>query len=179
MKASLTERRAEQIHDYLLRMYRRRRQQHAGNCFIIFDEHAPRGNRRTQPPPGMEVVDEHRGHALTPPRTINDSFNHYVQYCIELILVNRIRQQVKSWREAGHPGASRTTIDLLDWWRREGRKTPLFYAQLEAAETILFLVEARADFRQGIKIPREELSAAKIADGYASSIRTRAKRAFM
>ncbi len=58
---------------------------------------------------------------------------------IELKLVNRIRQQVKAWREQGYPGATRTTADLLQWWQREGRETRLFFAQLEAAETIIFL----------------------------------------
>ena len=75
---------------------------------------------------------------------------------IELKLVNRIRQQVDAWRTQGYPGVTRTTLDLLHWWRRDGRQRPLFFAQLEAAETIIFLDEARADFRQGINIPREE-----------------------
>jgi type III restriction enzyme len=44
---------------------------------------------------------------------------------------------------------SRTTLELLNYWRREGRQQPLFFAQLEAAETIIFLSEARADFLQG------------------------------
>ena len=30
---------------------------------------------------------------------------------------------------------------------------PLFFTQLEAAETIIFLTEARPDFLQGIDIP--------------------------
>jgi len=34
----------------------------------------------------------------------------------------------------------------------------LFFAQIEAAETIIFLNEARADFRQGIEVPLDEPS---------------------
>ncbi|MBI3761101.1 MAG: DEAD/DEAH box helicase family protein [Chloroflexi bacterium] len=76
---------------------------------------------------------------------------------IELKLVTLIRQKVKDWREAGYPGASRATLELLNWWAREGRKQPLFFAQREAAETIIFLTEARADFLQGISIPRDDI----------------------
>ena len=53
---------------------------------------------------------------------------------------------------------TRTTLELLQWWRRDGRDHRLFFAQLEAAETIIFLTEARADFRQGIDVPRDEPS---------------------
>ena len=81
-------------------------------------------------------------------------------------LVNRIREQVKTWREQGWPGVSRTTLELLQWWRRDGREKRLFFAQLEAAETIIFLVEARPDFRQGIKVPMEEVSEDRKAEGY-------------
>ncbi len=111
------------------------------------------------------------------PKARADRQGHEASTAIELKLVNRIRQQVKAWREQNYAGASRTTIDLIDWWRREGRKTPLFFAQLEAAETIIFLVEARADFRQGLKIPREELSEAKIAEGCAGFVRYASKMA--
>jgi len=77
-------------------------------------------------------------------------------FTIELKLVNLLRERVKAWREAGYPGSSRTTQELLQWWRREGRQQRLFFAQLEAAETILFLVEARADLRQGIDVPADD-----------------------
>jgi type III restriction enzyme len=73
----------------------------------------------------------------------------------ELPLVNLIRERVKQWRSAGYPGASRTTLDLLGWWRRDGRQWRLFFTQLEAVETIVFLMEARSDFRQGIQIPSD------------------------
>ena len=59
------------------------------------------------------------------------------------VLVNRIRQQVKAWRKQDYPGVLRTTLDLLQWWRRDGRERPLFFAQLEAAKTVMFLVESR------------------------------------
>ncbi len=85
---------------------------------------------------------------------------------IELLLVNRIRERVKSWRSQGWPGVSRTTLELLKHWRREERSQRLFFAQIEAVETLIFLTEARADFLQGIEIPRDEPSADRKAEGY-------------
>lgn len=96
---------------------------------------------------------------------------------IELLLVNHIRDRVKAWRSQNWPGVTRTTLELLRYWTREGRQHPLFFAQLEAAETIVFLAEARADFLQGIDIPRDEPSADRKADGYAGFRRHACKMA--
>ena len=85
----------------------------------------------------------------------------------ELALVNLIRERVKEWRAAGRPGVTRTTLELIQWWRREGREKRLFFAQFEAAETIIFLTEARADFLQGIDIPRDEPSDDRKAEGFS------------
>ncbi|HKI91062.1 MAG TPA: hypothetical protein VJ986_02070, partial [Gaiellaceae bacterium] len=74
----------------------------------------------------------------------------------ELELVNLIRERLAQWRELGYPGATRTTLELLRYWRRE-REHPLFFAQIEAAETIIFLNEARSDLLQGIDVPPEEV----------------------
>jgi type III restriction enzyme len=76
----------------------------------------------------------------------------------ELALVNLIRERVKQWRAQAYPGVTRTTLDLFNYWRRDGRQHRLFFAQLEAAEIIIFLTEARADFRQGIDVPIDEPS---------------------
>jgi type III restriction enzyme len=73
----------------------------------------------------------------------------------EMILVNHIREQVKQWRRQNYPGVTRTTLELLEYWNREGREHRLFFAQREAVETIIFLTESRADFRQGIHIPQD------------------------
>lgn len=75
----------------------------------------------------------------------------------ELLLVSLVRERAAAWRDAGYPGATRTTLDLLAHWRRDGRRQRLFFAQLEAAETIIFLKEARSDFLQGIEVPRESV----------------------
>jgi type III restriction enzyme len=75
---------------------------------------------------------------------------------VPLALVNQIRDRVRAWREAGFPGVTGVTGELLAYWGREGRERRLFFCQREAAETIIFLGEARDDFRQGLAIPRDE-----------------------
>lgn len=90
---------------------------------------------------------------------------------VSLELVNELRDRVQRWRQAGYPGVSRTTADLLKYWRRDGRKSRFFFAQMEAAETIIFLVEARHDFRQGVEVPRDEPSDERKAQGYAGFTR--------
>lgn len=87
---------------------------------------------------------------------------------IELKLVNRVRGKLEEWLPLalkGEGGVTRTTMELLRYWHREGRRHPLFFAQLEAAETIIFLTEARPDFLQGIQVPLDEPSEEAKADG--------------
>lgn len=104
-------------------------------------------------------------------------YGSVVGTAIELKLVNRIRDQVKKWRAQDYPGVTRTTLELLQWWRRDGREKRLFFAQLEAAETIIFLTESRTDFRQGIEVPREELSEEKHTQGHTGLLRYACKMA--
>jgi type III restriction enzyme len=82
---------------------------------------------------------------------------------VDLVLVNTIRERVKSWRAGEHSGglaydgASSVTKELLELWRSEDRMQRLFFAQVEAIETILFLVEASEIYRKGLpEIPRDE-----------------------
>lgn len=84
----------------------------------------------------------------------------------ELVLVNRIRARLGEWRSQGYPGVSRVTLELLQWWRREGRKQSLFFAQLEAAETVIFLVEGRGDLRQGLDVPADDPGERRREEGY-------------
>src|SRR4051812_37609949 len=53
---------------------------------------------------------------------------------IDLPLVNLVRGRVGQWRREGYPGVTGTTLELLQYWRRDGREKRLFFAQLEAAE---------------------------------------------
>ncbi len=96
---------------------------------------------------------------------------------IELKLVNLIRERVRAWREAGWPNVTGTTLELLQYWRRDGREHRLFFAQLEAAETIIFLSEARRDFLQGLDIPRDEPSERQKEEGARAFLRYACKMA--
>ena len=97
---------------------------------------------------------------------------------VELTLVNLVRERLKQWRGDGYPGATRTTLELLEYWRRDGRQHRLFFAQLEAAETIIFVNEARRDYLQGIDIPLDEPSdRQKAENGYKAFRRSAAKMA--
>lgn len=77
------ERRASQIHDWLMRM--RRRRERGTDCFIIFDEEPPATKRKRRPPPGMLSADDGAPPAAPEPthwkkRKVPDSFHHFVQF---------------------------------------------------------------------------------------------------
>jgi type III restriction enzyme len=95
----------------------------------------------------------------------------------ELALVNLIRERLEAWQAQGYPGVSRTTLELIQWWTRDGREKRLFFAQLEGALAVVFLTEARADFLQGISIPRDEPSDDRKAEGYTGFHRYACKMA--
>ncbi|MCY4069057.1 MAG: DEAD/DEAH box helicase family protein [Acidimicrobiaceae bacterium] len=59
-------------------------------------------------------------------------------------LVNRIRDAVAGWRRANYPDATAATRQLLLHWRSEANEPRLFFAQVEAAETLIWLTEANA-----------------------------------
>ncbi|MDE1852726.1 MAG: DEAD/DEAH box helicase family protein [Thaumarchaeota archaeon] len=87
---------------------------------------------------------------------------------MELKLVNRIRDRVKKWRTNDYPGVTRTTRMLLEYWKREGREIKLFFCQLEAAETIIWLAEAPVADKQGIEVPQDHpIDAESVSLGFA------------
>ena len=88
------------------------------------------------------LVEERRPSGFTPGlRTRGGQASMLEEEFVELPLVNEIRRRVRAWREAGYPGASRTTLDLLRYWARPDRERRLFFCQLEAAETAIWLAE--------------------------------------
>jgi type III restriction enzyme len=80
---------------------------------------------------------------------------HNTVRSVELPLVNRIRERVDEWREAGYPGVTAITRQLLNHWRDDQtpRQYAFYFCQLEAIETLIWRVEAAAEYRQGIAIP--------------------------
>jgi type III restriction enzyme len=61
----------------------------------------------------------------------------------DLPLVNRLREDVRRWRESGWRGASEVTKDLLRHWTNQDRHRRLFFCQQEAVETVIYLLELR------------------------------------
>jgi len=62
----------------------------------------------------------------------------------DLPLVNALQDDVRRWRKAGWENASETTKKLLRHWWREDRGRRLFFCQVEAVETIIYLREILA-----------------------------------
>ena len=75
-------------------------------------------------------------------------------------LVNRIRDAVAGWRSANYPGATSATRQLLQHWRSEANDPRLFFAQVEAAETLIWLTEANASRYPMLAEIRRELETA-------------------
>jgi type III restriction enzyme len=62
----------------------------------------------------------------------------------DLPLVNALRDDVRRWRESGWENSSETTKTLLRHWWREDRTRRLFFCQVEAVETIIYMREILA-----------------------------------
>ncbi len=75
---------------------------------------------------------------------------------VPLPLVNKIRSRVKTWRDNSHRGVTSITKRLLEhWFDGNQREYPFFFCQLEAIETLIWLVEAPASEKVGIDIPKD------------------------
>jgi len=59
----------------------------------------------------------------------------------DLPLVNRLRADVKRWRQLDYEGATPVTKQLLRYWARADQPRRLFFCQREAVETIIYLNE--------------------------------------
>lgn len=56
-------------------------------------------------------------------------------------LVNAIRARVNRWRHTGYPGVTSPTAQLLAYWTDPARDKPLFFCQIEALETVIYITE--------------------------------------
>ena len=56
-------------------------------------------------------------------------------------LVNQIRSRVRLWREGGYVGVTPTTARLLAYWTDADREKKLFFCQIEALETAIYITE--------------------------------------
>jgi type III restriction enzyme len=114
--------------------------------WLIMEGETPRrmpGRRKAMyfyRPPGGETDQGANGHGVA----------------VELALANLVRERLAEWRSTDYAGVTRTTYELIKYWQRDGRQHRLFFAQIEAAETVIFLTEARSDLRQGVEVPLDE-----------------------
>ncbi|MBA3432082.1 MAG: hypothetical protein H0U16_11465 [Actinobacteria bacterium] len=59
----------------------------------------------------------------------------------ENVTINRIRFHVGRWRLNGRPGVTATSRRLLEYWADPERENKLFFCQIEALETVIYITE--------------------------------------
>ena len=95
---------------------------------------------------------------------------------MQVPLVNQIRRRVKTWREDGYPGVTGITKRLLSFWTdpEEFDTRRFFFCQIEAIETLIWLVEAPPANRVGLDIPSDGSAfkrvCAKMATGSGKTV---------
>ena len=90
-----------------------------------------------------------------------------------LPLANQTRQQVAAWRETGYPGITGITKTLLAHWQDpEQRNFPFFFCQIEAIETLIWLVETPDSEKTGIDIPTDGGEFQRLCSKLATGMRT-------
>ncbi len=124
---------------------------------------------------GQPVIKEGRrpaGYYYKPP-TSAPQLSMFEEEFVPLDLVNIVRERVKAWRERGYPGVTPITRQLLTHWNNPERERKLFFCQREAAETLIWLVEASPAEKQGIVIPKDNgltRYACKMATGSGKTV---------
>ncbi len=93
---------------------------------------------------------------------------------VSLPMVNQIRQRVGDWSEAGYPGITGITKTLLEHWKdNEQRNFPFFFCQIEAIETLIWLIETHESEQAGIDIPKDgslDRLCSKLATGTGKTV---------
>lgn len=59
----------------------------------------------------------------------------------DLVMVNQLREDVARWRESNFEGVTPITRELLNFWSSPDRPRRLFFCQLEAVQTVIYLAE--------------------------------------
>ena len=74
-----------------------------------------------------------------------------IAYMFEVVEI--LRRQMAEWRRDGYPGVSAVSRQLLQHWTYESRSKKLFFCQIEAMETFVYLAETT----EGRKIAQTEM----------------------
>ena len=53
--------------------------------------------------------------------------------------INKVREKIKEWRSKDYPGLTKTSRDLLFYWKDENRDNKLFFCQVESLETLMYI----------------------------------------
>lgn len=64
-------------------------------------------------------------------------------------MVNKIRQRTAMWRQGGYQGVTPVTARLLAYWTNPEREKKLFFCQIEAMETAIYITEVASKFGDG------------------------------
>lgn len=67
--------------------------------------------------------------------------------------INQLRSKITAWRQLAPDqwGVTHETYRLLSHWRDSAREQPLFFCQVEAVETIIYLTEVEPQLQKRIK----------------------------
>lgn len=101
-----------------------------------------------------EVVEERRASSyfipIPPPKKKGRQLSFETEWLGERIsenaFINRVRARVSVWRRGGHAGVTRTTRRLLEHWSSPDRERRLFFCQIEAVETAIYLAEVASKY---------------------------------
>jgi type III restriction enzyme len=63
--------------------------------------------------------------------------------------INEVRARVLLWRDRGRGGVTKTTARLLSYWTDPDRENKLFFCQIEALETAIYLTEVASKLNDG------------------------------
>jgi type III restriction enzyme len=103
----------------------------------------------TRPNTPLALAESRRpaGYEIFDPRT-------HTKRTVTLDRVNEIRARLEAWQQAGRPGLTSISRSLIEHWHDPAaRQLPFYFCQLEAIESLIWWVEAPADYKQGIHIP--------------------------
>ncbi len=64
----------------------------------------------------------------------------------ENTFINQVRGRVALWRQGGYLGLTTATARLLEYWQRPDRERKLFFCQIEALETAIYLTEVAGKY---------------------------------
>lgn len=60
--------------------------------------------------------------------------------------INSVRDKVRAWRDGGYLGVTPVTKQLLTYWNNPDRERKLFFCQIEALETIIYVTEVSKSY---------------------------------